>query len=172
MNFRKNRRLNPRTGPVVIGWLFVGILTASAFLYGWAQFTMTRMQRQCLPLYIETSAPLIKTVSRNGIRRALGENVDPQDKSRVAKAPIYGTLHDLIYKGQPLSKMAKLPGEIAGGIVLAFFIFGAVRANQQRRALENGIVLRGPELMNIRQFNKAAKGKIGIEIRAHEVIES
>lgn len=172
MNLRKNRRLNPQTGVVIAQYLFYGILAASTFGYCWSQLAMTRMQRRCFPLYMETSIPLVKKVSRNGIRRALGDAVDPSDKSRVDKQATYDTLHDLIYKGKSLTEVAKGPAEISGGILFAFLIVGAVQANRQRRALENGIILRGPELMSIRQFNKAARGKVGIELHAHEVIES
>lgn len=160
MNLRKNRRLNPRTGTVIFGWLFVGILAAALFLYGWSHFAMTETQRQCFSLYVQASFPLGKTVSRNAVHQVLGENVDPRDKSRVAKAPIYRTLHDLTYGGKSLPEIVRLPAEIAGGIVLLSLIVGGVRANKRRRELENGITLRGSKRVTIKDFNWANRGSI------------
>lgn len=172
MNFRKNRRLNPRGENVILGYLFAGLLAAGLLTYGWSQFALTPMQSRCLPLYAETSFPLIHTVKRNAVRHALGDNIDPRDKSRVTKAPIYGTLHDLIYKGRNFTDIVKRPAEMAGVILATFLLVGIFKANRLRRKLENGIVLRGPERMTVSQFNKANKGRAGIELHVHEVIES
>lgn len=160
MNLRKNRRLNPRTGTVLFGSLFVGILAAALFLYGWSHFAMTKTQRQCFSLYVQATFPLGKTVSRNAVRHALGEDVDPRNKSWVLKAPIYDTLHDLTYKGKSLPEIMTLPAEIAGGIVLLSLIVGAVRASRKRRELENGITLRGSKRVTIKDFNWANRESI------------
>lgn len=167
MSLRKSRRLNPSSGNVVLRHLGLGALVAGIFLYGWSEHSLNRMQRRCFPLYVETSAPLLKTVSRNDVRRAFGENIDPRDKGRVAKPPLYGTLHDLVYRGRSLQDVAKRPGEIAGAILALFFFMAAFRIRANRRQEEEGVRLRGPKLMSVKQFNSAIRGAVGMQLRLY-----
>lgn len=170
MSDPKNRRLSPRQGNIIAGAVMIGLFLGGLTDCAWSLLEMTPMQRSCLFLYAEASCPLWNTVPRNDVRRAIGDPVVKGDHSLVSRESVYSNLHDPIYNGKSVLDVLSIPVKVFLGVLAIAILIGAIQAYRLRRALENGVHLRGPRVLTIDQYNRSSKGEKGITFEVQDVI--
>lgn len=170
MSDRKNRRLSPRQGGIVVSALMIGVLAGGLAAYAWSLLEMTSMQRSCLFLYAEASCPFLDAVPRNDARRAIGDPVIKGDRSLVSRKSAYADLHEPVYNGKSFSEVLSVPVKLFFFVLGIHLLVGLVLAYRAKRALETEVHLRGPRLLTVDQYNRNTKGKKGIAFEVQDVL--